>query len=104
MLQNEPNTHGFIITYAGRRARAGEAQARAERAKNYLVNTRQVESARIVTMDGGYREELRVELFVSAKSGVAPTPSPTVCPSEVQNIKASSAKNSNRRSTRARYN
>jgi hypothetical protein len=103
LLQNEPNTRGFIITYAGRRARAGEAQARAKRAKNYLVSTRNIENARIVTVDGGYREELTVELFVSAKSGVAPTPSPTVCPSEVQIIKGGSARNNHGRSTRPRY-
>lgn len=98
MLQNEPNTQGFIIAYAGRRARAGEAQVRAERAKNYLVNTRNIESARIVTVDGGYREELTVELFVGAKGGAAPIPSPTVCPSEVQIIKAGSVGNNNRAS------
>lgn len=103
MLQNEPNTQGFIIAYAGRRARAGRAQARVERAKNYLVNTRNIGSARIVTVDGGYREELTVELFVGAKGGAVPIPSPTVCPSEVQTVKAGSARNNNRRSTRPRY-
>lgn len=103
-LRSEPNTQGYIITYAGRRARAGEAQARAERAKNYLVNMRSIESARIITMDGGYRDELTVELFAGAKGGAAPIASPTVCPSEVQIIKASSAKNSNRRLTRPRSN
>lgn len=103
MLQNEPNMQGFIIAYAGRRACAGEAQARAERDKNYLVKTRNIESARIVTVDGGYREELTVELFIGAKGGAAPISSPTVCPSEVQIIKAGSVRNSNRRSTRPRY-
>jgi hypothetical protein len=102
-LQSEPNTQGFIIAYAGRRSRAGEAQARVERAKNYLVNTHNIESARIVTVDGGYREELAVELFVGAKGGAAPIPSPTVCPSEVQIIKAGNARNNNRRSTRLHY-
>jgi hypothetical protein len=85
-LKHEPNTRGYIIVYAGRRARAGEAQARAERAKNYVANTRGIESARIVTVDGGYRGELTIELFVGTKEA-APIPSPTVCPSEVQIIK-----------------
>lgn len=103
MLQNEANTQGFIIAYAGRRARAGEAQARAERAKNYLVNTRHIESARIVTVDGGYREELTVELFVGAKGGAAPIPSPTVCPGEVQIIKAGNVRNNSRPPSRPPY-
>jgi hypothetical protein len=102
MLQDEPNTQGFIIAYAGRRARAGEAQARAEQAKNYLVNTRRIEGARIVTVDGGHREELTVELFSGATGGAAPVPSPTVCPSEVQIMKAGGGKNKNRRSARPR--
>lgn len=91
-LRDEPNTQGYIIAYAGRCAYAGEAQARAERAKNYLVNRRGIESGRITTADGGYREELTVELFVNVKGGAAPTPSPTVCPSEAQIVKGGSAR------------
>lgn len=85
-LRNEPNMQGYIIAYGGRRTRVGEARARAERAKNYLVNTRGVEGARIVTIDGGYREKLTVEIFATLKGGAAPTALPTVCPSEVQII------------------
>lgn len=85
-LQDEPDMQGYIIAYGGRRARVGEAQARAERAKNYLVNTRGIEGARIVAMDGGYRDVLTVEIFGTLKGGAAPTALPTVCPSEVQTV------------------
>ena len=81
-LRNEPSTQGYIVVYAGRRTYAGEAKARAWGAKNYLIGNRGIEDRRIVTVDGGYRERLTVELFVGAK-GSAPIPSPTVCPSEV---------------------
>jgi len=92
-LRDEPNTQGFIIAYAGRRARAGEASARADQAKNYLVKTHDIGSARIVTIDGGYREKLTIELFVGSKGGTAPAPSPTVCPSEVQIIRVGAGRN-----------
>jgi len=103
-LQREPEMKGYIIAYAGRRARADEAQARAERAKNYLVNVRGVNAERIVTIDGGHREELEVDVYVLPRGVSAPTATPTVDPSEVQTIKVGSAKNKNRSSTRSRCN
>ncbi len=82
-LQNEPGSQGYIIAYAGRRARAGEAQARADRAKDYLVNTRGIDPGRIVTVDGGYREDLTVELWIVPSGAIAPTAAPTLQPSDV---------------------
>jgi hypothetical protein len=52
-LQQKPETKGYIIAYNGQRARVGEAQARSDCAKNYLVNERGIQSERVVTMDGG---------------------------------------------------
>lgn len=101
-LQQNPERRGHIIAYAGRRARAGEAKARAARAKNYLVNELRIEAGRIITIDGGHREKLEVELYALPHGMPAPT-CPTVDPSEVQIIKAGSTTNSNRRSTRPRY-
>jgi len=87
-LQREPDIKGYIIAYAGRRARSGEARARAERAKNYLVSERGINAERIVIMDGGHREELEVELYLLPYSVSAPTATPTVDPSEVQIIQS----------------
>ncbi|MBC7909832.1 MAG: hypothetical protein H7Y30_04985 [Pyrinomonadaceae bacterium] len=86
-LQNNPGAQGYIIAYAGRRARTGEAQSRADRAKDYLVNTRQIDSGRIVTVDGGYKEDLTVELWIVPTGANPPTAAPTVDASEVQIIK-----------------
>lgn len=85
-LRSEPTAQAYIIAYAGRRARAGEAKALAWRAKNYLVKSLSIKSARIVAVDGGYRGESTVELFLGSKDA-EPIPSPTVCPSDVQIIK-----------------
>jgi PKD domain len=85
-LQNDPTSQGYIIAYGGRRGRAGEAQRRADRAKDYLVNTRGISADRIVTVDGGFREDLTVELWIVPQGATAPAASPTVDPSEVQTV------------------
>lgn len=100
-LKQEPESKGYIIAYTGRRARLGEARSRAERAKNYLVNERGVEAERIVTMDGGNREEFTIDLYLVPRGAAGPTATPTVDPKEVQIIQAGRTRN-NRRSTRAR--
>jgi hypothetical protein len=82
-LQNNPTAQGYIIAYGGRRGRAGEAQARADRAKNYLVNERGIDSSRIVTLDGGYREDFTVELWIVPTGATPPAAEPTVDASEV---------------------
>ncbi|HEX3560994.1 MAG TPA: hypothetical protein VHU19_17465, partial [Pyrinomonadaceae bacterium] len=83
-LQNDPTSQGYLICYGGRRGRAGEGQARCDRAKNYLVTTRGIDASRVVTVDGGYREDLTVELWVVPSGATPPAASPTVDPSEVK--------------------
>ena len=68
-LQNQPGSTGVIIAY-GRCA--GEGQARADRAKNYLVNTRGIEASRITAIDGGCRADLTVQLWIVPTGAVAP--------------------------------
>lgn len=97
------STQAYIMVYAGRRARAGEAETRAKRAKEYLVKGRGIEAERITTIDGGHQEELRVELYLVPLGARPPLSAPTVEPSEVQIIKAGSARNNNRRPTRPHY-
>lgn len=99
-LQNEPGSQGYIIAYAGRRARTGEAQARADRAKDYLVNTRGIDPGRIVTVDGGYREDLTVELWIVPQGATPPTASPTLQPSDVTIITGGTGRTTGRRRRR----
>jgi hypothetical protein len=101
-LQRDPDMRGYIIAYAGRRARPGEAQARADRTKNYLINERGIQSGRLVTIDGGYREKPMVELYLLPRGVSPPTATPTVDPREAQIIKHGSAKNRNRRLSASR--
>jgi len=83
-LQNDPTATGQIICYGGRRGRTGEAQRRCDRAKDYLVNTRGISADRIQTVDGGYKEELTVELWIVPSGATPPQATPNVDPSEVQ--------------------
>lgn len=69
-LQSQPGSQGYIVA-AG--TFEGEGLARANRAKDYLVNTRQIDAGRITVVDGGCRAELWVWLFVCEAGAPAPT-------------------------------
>jgi hypothetical protein len=86
-LQENPGAQGYIIAYGGRRGYAGEAQRRADFARDYLVNTRGIDAGRLVTIDGGFREEATTELWIVPAGATPPTASPNVDPSEVQTIR-----------------
>jgi len=68
-LQNAPGSQGVILAYG---TCAGEAQARADRAKDYLVNTRGIDAGRLTTVDGGCKSDLAVELWVVPSGATAP--------------------------------
>jgi hypothetical protein len=70
-LQNEPGSQGVIIAYG---SCDGEAIARANRAKDYLVNTRGIDASRLTTVDGGCQAALKVELWIVPQGAAAPTP------------------------------
>jgi hypothetical protein len=95
-LQARPDSQGYIIFYGGRRQsypycnkpqrlqRRGEAQARATRLKPYLVNSRGIDQARVIMIDGGYRESWTAELWIVPQDASPPTPSPTVQPKDIR--------------------
>ena len=68
-LQNAPGSQGYILAYG---SCAGEAQARADRAKDYLINTRGIDAGRLVTVDAGCRADLTVELWVVPTGATPP--------------------------------
>ncbi len=72
-LQNDPSAQGLIIAYG---SCDGEAQARADRAKDYLVNTRGIDAGRLGTLDGGCRSDLTVQLWIVPSGATAPVASP----------------------------
>jgi hypothetical protein len=79
-LQNDPTARGYLICYGGRRGRAGEARRRCERARTYLVSARGIDASRVVTLDGGSRGVLTLELWFVPFGATPPRPTPTVFP------------------------
>lgn len=82
-LQNDPAAKGIMIFYGGRRFRGrlpkqAEAAARAARMKPYLVERRGISSERVIIIDGGYREEFQVDLWVLPADMTPPEPNSTV--------------------------
>jgi hypothetical protein len=82
-VRNNPAALAYLICYGGRRGREGEAQRRCARAAAYLVRAGGLDASRVVTVDGGFREDLTVELWTPAKGSHPPAVIPTVDPSEV---------------------
>ena len=81
-LQNNPGATGYVIAYAGRNSRAGEADRMMKRAADYLSTTRGISRERIVTVNGGYRESNSFELWLMPQGAEPPRATPTVSPDE----------------------
>jgi len=73
-LQSEPGSQGYIIVYPSRRAKSNDAQARAQRISDYLVNSRGIDSHRVVIIMGPQREDWLIELWVVPEGAPPPTP------------------------------
>ena len=85
-LMNEENAIGHIIVYAGRKATVAEARLRANRARDYLINVRKINPERVKAVDGGYREDLSVHLYIAPPDAGPPPVMPTIDPSQVEII------------------
>ncbi len=75
-MQNDPTASAYVIVYPGRSGRPGEVQKQTTRIVDYLVNSRNIDARRIVTLVGGAREELMVELWISPQGTTPPKPTP----------------------------
>ena len=87
LREHETDSVGYIVVYAGQRARFCEADLRATQAKRHLVNQRGVKPKNIVVINGGYREKLTVELYVGTATSSHPIIMPTIRPSKVHIIR-----------------
>jgi hypothetical protein len=71
-LRHEPNAQGYIVVYGGRCSADTQAQERAERAKDWLINEQGIDASHIVTIDGGYRETTATEIFIGPIDATLP--------------------------------
>jgi hypothetical protein len=74
-LQNEPSEKGYIIINPSRRARKGEAEARAKRISDYLINTRGIDASRFEIIMGHPGEDWLFELWLVPAGATPPSPS-----------------------------
>jgi hypothetical protein len=74
----------YIIAYAGREAHPGEAETRASCARDYLIKEHRIGAERIRAIDGGYRDQREVEIYVEPKDGDIPLARPSLRPSKVR--------------------
>jgi len=82
-LQNDPSTRGYIIAYGGRMSPLGQVEKLMTRARDYLITQRGIDASRLVIVNGGFREEDSVELWIVPSGAAAPQPTPTVQAGEV---------------------
>ena len=76
-LQNNPGATGYVIAYAGRNSRAGEADRMTKRAADYLTTNRGISRDRLVFINGGRRESNSFELWIVPQGAEAPRPTPS---------------------------
>lgn len=83
-MQNDPSATAYIFSYGGRTSRVGEADRRGARALDYLVSARGMDASRIKVINGGFRDEDCVELWIVPSGATPPQPRPTVQPGDVR--------------------
>ena len=85
-LMNEPDMIGYIIGKAGQVACQGEAQARAMRAKRYMMEVRGVPWNRVAWRDIGYREKPETVLYLFPRGSAVPYTAFSYEPSDKEQI------------------
>jgi hypothetical protein len=86
-LQSDPTAQGYLVAYGGRRSSPITAKTTLNLFSAYLTKTRGINATRIVTIDGGYRDEPITELWIVPSGAMPPGATPTVDPSEVSSPK-----------------
>lgn len=77
-LQNDPTTRAYIIAYGGRMSPLGQVEVLMSRAREYLIGQRGIDASRLVIVNGGFREEDSVELWMVPSGATPPRATPTV--------------------------
>ena len=86
-LQNDPTTRAYIIAYGGRMSPVGQVEKLMNRAREYMITQRGIDASRLTIVNGGYREEDSVELWIVPSGAAAPQATPTVQAGEIKRRK-----------------
>ena len=83
-LQQDPSTRGYVIAYGGRMSPLGQVEMLMTRTREYLITQRGIDASRLTVVNGGFREEDSVELWIVPSGAAAPQATPTVQAGEVK--------------------
>ena len=83
-LQNDPSTTGYVIAYGGRTSPVGQVERLMTRAREYLTKQRGIDDSRLVIVNGGFRENDSVELWIVPSGAAPPRATPTVQAGDVK--------------------
>jgi hypothetical protein len=72
-ISNELLSSGYILMSAGRETFENETAERLARAKSYIIDVREIDPNRIVTLDCGFTPELRILLSIVPVGAEPPT-------------------------------
>lgn len=92
-LQHDPSTRAYIIAYGGRMSPVGQVEVLMTRAREYLVSQRGIDASRLVVVNGGFREEDSVELWMVPSGAKPPQATPTVKVSDLVPVPARRKRN-----------
>lgn len=73
-MQNDQTATAYVIVYPGKGGKRNDVQQHAGRIVDYLVNSRNLDQRRIVTLVGPVRDQLGIELWVSPQGATPPNP------------------------------
>jgi len=73
-MQNDQTATAYVIVYPRKGGKRGEVQQHAARVVDYLVNSRNLDQHRIVTLVGPMRDQLGVELWITPQGATPPNP------------------------------
>lgn len=86
-LKERKDEIGYVISYAGKRAKKNESKSNIKKFKDFLIKKKKVDPKRLVFLEGGHREKGITELFIVPEGAIPPKPFPMLIPSEVIIIK-----------------
>ncbi|HEX8068651.1 MAG TPA: hypothetical protein VF546_01785 [Pyrinomonadaceae bacterium] len=78
VLKVEPNAQAYVIGYDGRHRRLRDTVFNLDRVRNHLVEARGLPGARVVTIEGGTREQPALEFWLVPAGATPPAATPTV--------------------------
>ena len=82
-LQNEPDSTAYIFVYGARRGYHNDVAKRIKCIREYLLQRRGISPHSLKVINGGYREQVTIEVWVAPSGSSAPVPTPTTKPGAV---------------------